>query len=176
MTFRQTCVLAMAIFCAAQAAASSAGDKFGKAVELQDQETFATKNVHGKCGNAFVNISGIEEEDFREEKSAFLDNQDAFVSGRNGFVSGAAEVVVIVGKQQKREVIYLSEQSLVRCVATKAGKRLLIGTACTGNSPMCASPEYFVIDAEKISNIDTKHSCDAKCANKKLGMEYIKPE
>ena len=148
---------------------------FGNAVVLDDQSISTTTNIHGKCGNAFVNITAVNNEDYLFKNSLYLDGQDAVVTGENGRISPEAKIVVMENaNKQKRTTITLSEHSLVRCLSTASGKKLLIGTVCLGNVASCEYPNYYLVDAEKISNPDTRNGCDAKCINKKLGKNYIK--
>lgn len=182
MVIRHNLAFSASILFALIASPALAGNGLGKAVQLDGLKTFTHKNpkgssvsAHGTCGNAVVNISGIANEDALQEQSTFMDNQDAFTTD-NLFTSPVVEIVVTVGKKQKKIAIGLQEQSLVQCISTKAGKKLLIGTSCAGNVPECNSSNYYLIDAENLTKEDTEDGCEAKCINRKLGMHYIEPQ
>ena len=172
----KTSTYLIATFFAAMSSSVVAAPPYGNAVQLQNIESTTSINIHGSCGNAYINITGVDR-DYPTLEGGLDGNLKSVALGTSGSYAGSyAEVTVMTGSsdRQKTTRILLEEASMVKCIATKSGKMVVIGTECRGNVDECYNPNYFVIDAEKITNVDTKKFCDAKCANRKLGGMYIK--
>ena len=155
-----------------------AAQQYGNAVQFENIEVSTNTVIHGACGNAFINISGVDSDYPTMYGSLDGNPNDSALHTSNPYVGSQVEITVLVGQpgksRQKSTIIPLEEASFVHCINTKSGKKVVIGTECRGNVEECYKPNYFVIDAEKITKTDTTKKCDARCANQKLGGNFIK--
>jgi hypothetical protein len=168
----------VAVFFAAISSNLIAASQYGNAVQFENIETSTSTVIHGSCGKAFITISGVDTDNPTKDGGLDGNLNSSALNTSNPYAGSQVEVTVLVGQpgksKQKSTTISLEEASIIHCINTKTGRMVVIGTECRGNVEGCYSPNYFVINAEKITKIDTKKECDTRCANQKLGGNYLK--
>lgn len=171
-------IIAIALYFTAASSNLFAAPLYGNAVQFENIETSTSTVIHGSCGNAFIAISGVDA-DYPTHYGGLDGNPNSSaLNTSNQYAGSQVEITVFVGQpgesRQKSTTISLEEASIIHCINTKSGKMVVVGTECRGNVEYCYSPSYFVIDAEEISETDTNRECDTRCANQKLGGDYLK--
>ena len=171
-------IIAIALYFAATSSNLFAAPLYGNAVQFENIETLASTVIHGSCGNALITISGVDT-DYPTHNGGLDGNPNSSALNTSHQYAGSqVEITVLVGQsgesRQKSTTISLEEAGIIHCVNTKSGKMVVVGTECRGNVEDCYNPNYFVISAEKITKTDTNKECNARCANQKLGGNYLK--
>lgn len=127
----------------------------------QNPSVIMTMNVYGKCGNSVIGVIGVD--------------YQAFKAGSLKFdMTGSPDVVVRTKTKNVSFEAAIADFNVLHCVHTPKGERLLFGSACGGSA--CSDDlNYAVIDPSTgIDLAGKRQSCDQACANKLLGIEYLK--
>lgn len=116
---------------------ASADGLIGMGVYAYEANSDDTVNVHGKCGNAFVAITGV-------------DVRDEFVVGQYG-----SEFVMVNPNTGKEFKTKLNDYNKLACFVTAKGYRVVYGTACGGSK--CGDVyDYHVVDTNTMRVLNKK--------------------
>lgn len=121
-------------------------------------------NIYGKCGDAVVAILEVEADNLYQFGNFKVD------------AAGKPDLLLRNGGKDISFGYLLSDFNTVRCVQTKRGARLLVGSNC-GGSACSDAKDYSVIDPKTKSVYPAKNSikrCDENCVNQFLGFKYLK--
>lgn len=112
----------------------------------------------GSCGAAKVSVQGLTQTD---------------ASGHANIIVPNGSIAVHVGSKTIRlgqaEPFFLQDRSVLACVNTPLGKRLVVATFCDGRS--CEPVEYLIVDPAqgKVLAPSGSSSCTLSCAERQLG-------
>lgn len=129
-------------------------------IELENA-SFTEHTATGTCGPAKVEISGVDVENSLETRRLIPGWQSSIKvqSGGKSIIIGDGETIRIG----------LENQNKLHCVATPAGKRLVLAAHCF--STYCLPVSYTIIDPTSLRVLSkgNEEGCDAACAEKALG-------
>ena len=133
----------------------------GPMTGAQSPSVTVALNVYGTCAGSVVGVIGVDHESYKAGSLKFD-------------ISGKPDVVIRTGKKDISFEEKISDFNILHCVPTPKGERLLFGSVCGGST--CGDAfDYAVIDPKTGIDLAAKlKSCDQDCANRLLGVEYLK--
>ena len=135
----------------------------GNGVQL-DRFQLSGTGATGSCGKAVITLEGITQSDA---------NGHANVISPGGLVSIEAGAKTLnIGRA---EPFFLQDRTMLACLDTAKGKRLVVATFCDGRS--CQPVEYLVLDPSKpvLPTQVRPEGCSLRCAEKVLGVRVPAP-
>ena len=117
----------------------------------------------GTCGPAKIEIQGLDADNPHETRG--LISSQGTITIRNGKAS-----LTIGGEDGS--VFFLQDQNKLHCLPTPKGPRLVLASYCFAR--FCAPVDYRVIDPTNVrvvSRQNPDNECDARCAEKALGLK-----
>lgn len=129
---------------------------------LASNEVDLSVNVVGRCGQAIVEVNGID--------PSSLDSYRFWAS------SFGNDLFVTINDKRIQYPGVFSDRNVVYCVGNKNGKWLLFGRTCGGN--VCPESFNFLIINTRTGRTYPKPAgdCDARCVNRYLGLDYFDKE
>jgi hypothetical protein len=104
----------------------------GNGTQLSDLVVKAN-SATGQCGVAKVSVAGLTQTD---------------ASGHTNVIRPSGQITITAGGKSvivgKSEPMFLQDRTMVGCVDTPKGKRLLVATFCDGRG--CEPVQYLIID------------------------------
>lgn len=135
----------------------------GEGVQL-DTLTVKADTAQGTCATARLDISGLSQSD---------------ASGHRHVITPQGSLNVRSGQRTLRvgqaEPFFLQDRTMIACVPTPQGKRLVVATFCDGRG--CEPVEYLLIEpasAQVLAPTEGK-PCTRACAEKLLGARLPSP-
>ena len=119
--------------------------------------------VTGTCGPARIEIQGLDADNPHETRR--LISSQGTITIRNG------KALLSIGGEVSSDIV-LQDQNKLHCLPTPKGPRLVLSRYCFAR--FCAPVDYLVIDpstSSVISRQDADGECDARCAEKALGLK-----
>lgn len=138
------------------APAAQAGEGLQLA-QLNVQGTLATAS----CGPARIALSGLTQTD---------------ASGHRNVMTPSGRITIQLGTKTlhvgQAEPFFLQDRTMLACVRTPRGDRLVVATFCDGRA--CEPAEYLLIDPV-MGAITSRAACDQACAEKALNAPVPSP-
>lgn len=135
----------------------------GNGAQLSDLKVDKEK-AYGTCGPAKITVEGLTQSD---------------ASGHSNVIAPEGSISVRTASKVLRlgqsEPFFLQDRTMLACMDTPKGKRLVVATFCDGRS--CEPVEYAIVDPSNADLLSPRNgiSCTSECAVKLIGDRLPAP-